>query len=121
MGTRNLTMASYIHTYIHTYIQTPAQAAEKIPSFILDAQKGLDGYTKLDNGLMIKDVVEGLGVAPKDTDLVRLQFAAYLKDGTLLSRYEVLFVVRACVCVCARARARVRVYISVCMYVPVYG
>ncbi len=42
--------------------------------------------------------MEGLGVAPKENDIIRVQFAAYLKDGTLLSRYEVF--VNICIRIC---------------------
>lgn len=58
------------------------------PDFLKDVDGGFKGYATIAEGVKIKELAEGLGDAPQDGDLVRFQFAAYLQDGTMLSRME---------------------------------
>ena len=69
------------------FLSAPAAVARgPFPDFLKDGEAE---YTQAANGVRFKDVKDGLGKAPQTGDRVRIQFSAYSKDGTLVSRGEV--------------------------------
>jgi hypothetical protein len=48
-----------------------------------------NGFVESSNGVKIKDYLPGEGMATKDGDVLRIQFALFLPDGSIVSRFEV--------------------------------